>query len=335
MNGTGTQADPYQVTTVEEFVNVINNLGNSNSYAKLMNDIDFNNSDYINLDNTLRWKCKYFDGQNHKISNIYTDKGCCFNADSAAYELFIENLIIEAVVLNYDTNFCCLFITPNAYSTTFNNCDFRVKINDNNKTTSKFIARGGATNLRCTYFNNCIFNIDQYVNTGNNKYLFTSIWERFYFNYCEFNINLINLSTTFLDYETTDGTSSTLFYNSASGYGYTLKFCALFINIYNNIETGQDKVLIQLNNMDDAGSSTNGFQCYNSYIIIQSKGKYPTLVGITAGVTCTGTCFYDKDISGPLVYGDPSSHVTNLYGLTTAQCKDPEYLESIGFFIAY
>lgn len=71
MNGTGTQADPYQITTVEEFVKAISiGYSDSDTYAKLMNDIDFNNSDYINID-TLSWRCKYFDGQNHKISNIY------------------------------------------------------------------------------------------------------------------------------------------------------------------------------------------------------------------------------------------------------------------------
>ena len=77
------------------------------------------------------------------------------------------------------------------------------------------------------------------------------------------------------------------------------------------------------------------FKGYNSYIIIQSKGKYPVPIDINIGVTCTGTCFYDKELSGTLIYNESSLSKTNLYGLTTAQCKDPEYLESIGFFIAY
>ena len=43
------------------------------------------------------------------------------------------------------------------------------------------------------------------------------------------------------------------------------------------------------------------------------------------------TCFYDNDLMAGAVYDSREEISSIFYGLTTAQCKDPEYLTSIGF----
>lgn len=59
MNGTGTQADPYQVTTANEFVTAV---AKEDSYVKLMNDIDFNQGKYYNITSPIYIRCKELDG---------------------------------------------------------------------------------------------------------------------------------------------------------------------------------------------------------------------------------------------------------------------------------
>lgn len=331
MNGTGTQADPYQITTVEELVSVVTK-NDITVYAKLMNDIDFNNSDYINLDSMV-FRLKEFDGQNHKISNIYTDKGTCFEFGISYNTQVIKNVIIEAVVINYTNDYCCLFKHIGDYSCEFNNCDFRVKLNNNNKNVNgMFICKTLNSNKNFT-FNNCIFNIDTYLYDNVPRSIMGDVTNKsyvsYYFNYCEFNLNLISMCT--IDHTVATGSSSADFYSlfpgTNTGVKMEFKFCPIFINIYN---LGKDEcILAQIYGQYGA------FNLYNSYIIIQSKGKYPNATIKMANITCTATCFYDKELSGNFIFDESSLAIDNLYGLTTAQCKDPAYLESIGFFIAY
>lgn len=249
----------------------------------------------------------------------------------------IKNLIIEAVIINYDTLECCLFrgngCTGNK---TFNNCDFRVKLN-NNKSADRVFMGGSYSRLQYV-FNNCIFNLEHYLYNNVTKHIIVmQTHTDFIFNYCELNINLINLSNEFLQYSPSTSTTvnNVLFFNclnSAASTNFTFKFCPIFININNNIKPEDGYYLLRL-----YAGYQEMFIMHNSYIVVKSKGKYKVPILLEdSGITCSGTSFYDSDISGDLiVYGATSSTIDNLYGLTTAQCKDPAYLESIGFFIAY
>lgn len=333
MNGEGTQASPYQVTTADEFIEAIKQ---DNAYVEILNDLDFNNSKYWNIKTTtsvstnsstypehaFELKCSNINGNNFKISNIFMcDTNVLFLLYRSNTTVSIDNLIFEVIMLNYNKSYCSLFHTYiNAFKITFSNCDFRIKLNSVKDSQNLFTAGSNG----CSYnWVNCIFNIDCYiyVNITNNIF-FNNGSSTNIFRYCEFNINIIN------NKKTSFGTSVGYIFRSS----YTFYFCPIFINVYNNIEAANSQILMNIGNYLQRSILNN------SYIIVQSKGAYPAKIAFIDASNnkffdCNSTCFYDIDISTDLIYYKTSS-ITNLNGLTTEQCKDTSYLNSIGFFVA-
>ena len=140
MNGEGTQASPYQVTTADEFIEAIRQ---DNAYVEILNDLDFNNSKYWNIKTTtsvpasntiypehaFEFNCSNINGNNFKISNIFMcDTNALFLLYGGNTTVSIDNLIFEVIMLNYNKDHCSLFHTSSgAYKITFNSCDFRIK----------------------------------------------------------------------------------------------------------------------------------------------------------------------------------------------------------------
>lgn len=333
MNGEGTQASPYQVTTADEFIEAIQQ---DKAYVEILNDLDFNNSKYWNIKTTtsvpassstypehaFEFKCSNINGNNFKISNIFMcDTNILFLLYGGNTTVSIDNLIFEVIMLNYNKDYCSLFHThTNSFKITFSNCDFRIKLNSVKDSKNLFTGTSS-----CSYnWVNCIFNIDCYIyaNVYNNIFCNNSLsGNANIFRYCEFNINIINNKADLAGY----------IFNSS----YTFYFCPIFINIYNNIEAANSKVLMHFGNY-----STKSI-LNNSYIIVQSKGTYPAKIAFldqsynNRCFKCNSTCFYDIDVSTDLIYYNYTSYpIKNLNRLTTEQCKDASYLNSIGFFVA-
>ena len=107
--GTGTEADPYQITTVKElkwFANYVN-AGNTAAYAKLMNDIDLKSENWY--DYRIEDFAGTFDGNGKTIKNFYVadsgsaDQGGLFKSINGG---ILKNLVFEnaKAVSNYTTN---------------------------------------------------------------------------------------------------------------------------------------------------------------------------------------------------------------------------------------
>ena len=250
MNGEGTQASPYQVTTADEFIEAIKQ---DKAYVEILNDLDFNNSKYWNIKTTtsvpasnstypehaFEFNCSNINGNNFKISNIFMcDTNALFLLYGGNTTVSIDNLIFEVIMLNYNKAYCSLFHAhTNNFKITFSNCDFRIKFNNIKNSSYGLFS---ASNSKSSYnWINCIFNIDCYIYSGVSSGIFysdntnTSI-----FRYCEFNINIINNKKSFVGFDT-----GYIFKSS-----YTLYFCPIFINIYNNIEAANSKVLMYFGN---------------------------------------------------------------------------------------
>lgn len=328
MNGTGTQADPYQVTTADEFIEAI---AIADSYVKLMNDIDFNNSNYWNIKSIVtqypyafEFRCTYLDGQGFKITNVYmNDIGSLFSIYlPRVFTTDINNLVLEVIMINYNANSCAIFQTKSNYTINLLNCDFRIKYSNIKDCPGCLIS---AYPTYSTFnFINCIFNIDYYFYDNNNTtnlFYVGSNTPITTFKYCEFNINLKVNKSSFA------GVSNYLFRSKNEFY-----YCPIFINIYNNLEVDMTTTASKLTTL--VYTSTYDYtNFYNSYIVIQSKGEYPCRITLS-NMKCKSTCFYDKELSGSLIANESSLSITNLHGLTTEQCKDASYLNSIGFFVA-
>lgn len=68
MTGTGTQADPYIVTTWAEFVTATQTSG---AYIKQGADIDMNVQQPQGISQVVNMRCAEFDGNGHEIKNAY------------------------------------------------------------------------------------------------------------------------------------------------------------------------------------------------------------------------------------------------------------------------
>ena len=351
--GTGTQVDPYQVTTLYQLLECFE-IYNSEPgvsgqaldvYCKLMNDIDFNdypeywdcpeNMFYANNRRKLAhqdiWNSIHINGNNHGIYNIYTFNkinvfGFYSSGSSEQNHILISNCIIEAVVLYTITTNGVFgsFIATNtgAYSTSYNsgvyfdNCDMRIKYYRYASVTSY------SKLFNFTRFRNCIINIDLIVNgdtyaannTSREAILATYNTETSYYAhyYNEWNIKVIALA-------------GNQYYSIALFGGNMHYFSSFFIEF-----------LAKANYCDFAfnssGSSDNANGINNCYLVITNKHTtYKS--NITLNFKKYGINFYDSQVN-PGYITDSSSGNGQLYSLTTNQCKDAEYLESIGFIIA-
>ena len=250
----------------------------------------------------------------------------------------IKNLCIEILVLPYklksDYNNCIFFQRSNLDNgVIFLNCDFRIKVNGNNKNDYIKIFEincvTAASSIKSNItFRSCIFNIEA-RNCVFKLYSYRTgrAINNFIFDKCMINLKCINIQNS---------THNTMF----SAYNTYVEDCGIYI------ENNSDYPLFLCDYVYN-NSSTHYYYFGNSYIIYKSdsnKGLY-----LTNGSSTTASyldslfrtkCFYDKEISNGLLYEKSSSTVTiedkcsNMLALTTEQCKDAAYLASIGFGIS-
>jgi hypothetical protein len=346
-NGTGIQTDPYQVTTIEQLIecfdiyNKIDMGGFIHVYCKLMNDLDFNNSpQYWDCPSSLFYANNnvyygmddghiiYIDGNGFGIYNLYCfNKAHIFNFHmsnkSITNQIIMSNLTLEAIMIkSSNSDRCSLFASSNSVSyynsgIRVNNCDLRIKYYDYALHNDDEFLLG--TN---TQFTNCILNIDIVLNTqGYSKYygnLLTnsediSSGNRFRNFYNEWKIRVIMVSEPSSDY------------NNYSMFDRTAHlFSSFFIEL----------IAMKGNSWKIHTSyGSNRMSIVNCYFVIKNimtSSSYKATPIIY--VAKNGVNFYDATIADNIV--DSSAGGGSLLALTTAQCKDAEYLEQQGFIIA-
>ena len=347
-NGTGTQADPYQVTTIEQLVECFDIYNKTDAsrrdlhmYCKLMNDLDFNNSPQY-------WDCPaelfgaknmsymtsndhwvYIDGNGFGIYNLYNfNKAGIFTTTSSgsgwSNSIYINNCVLEVVVINSTgdrTNLAYENSSTYRGGIFFNNCDLRIKLYKYSGDTQY------SSLFRFTRFNNCILNIDIVINkqgfVGNPNSRTTILASREnidnsnYFRnfYNEWNIRIIFVSDA--------NTSS----NTASLFESTCHFfSSFFIEMIAVKDNFVNKVLFT--------SDTNGTNINNCYFVVKNTNTtYKASLLLPSRAYKNGVNFYDSQLADGQIT-DNSGGSGELLALTTAQCKDAEYLEQQGFIIA-
>lgn len=357
-NGAGTQANPYQVTTIAQLVecfDIYNNISVAKNadiyvYCKLMNDLDFN-------DNPQYWDCPqglftannnsysiynnhgiYIDGGGYGIYNMYVfNKNGIFNVGygSAGIGNFISisNCVIEAIVI-YSVSHTNLTAVHNANGgdtstvgynsgTRFNNCDLRIKLYRYRGEDSK------SSLFHYSKLTNCIINIDVVVNIDgftsnpNSRSAIVcsdSTTTGFYRNfYNEWNIRLILVSPI------TTNVKLSLF------EGFSNAFSSFFIEMIAIRDNLEDKIQLAPNG-SGTGYEVNLENCY--IVLKNTNNTYKANLVINDRVICYGVNFYDSQLSNGYLIDNSIKSKGELLALTTAQCKNAEYLEQHGFIIA-
>lgn len=318
MKGDGTQASPYEVTTVAEFYEAVADHKSESPYVKLMNDIDFNDYNYWNLKST-EINFTEFDGQNHVIKNIFFKDIDRLFYISTTYNISrtLKNTIFEVIKFDSTDYSCFIDFNPFKVENFIVNCEFRAKM---------FSYKSSARPLIMIYNNwrvlNCVFNIDYY----DGGYANIGIIQAYsvnntanvnpYIDNCEVNINLYI-------YKDTGGTSASAIkiFNgdtNSTFYAGIFRNIALFINTYCSSQTLKRPIYI-----------FNGGIVSNISVVLQNKGELDLYsFYYIFNSSLEGVNIYDKDILGSTTLAQSNS---NLKALTTEQMKDPEYLKSIGF----
>lgn len=344
MNGDGTKDNPYQVTTVAEFYEATrydseSTLLECKKYIKLMNDIDFNDYDYWNLD-THQMMFEEFDGQGHTIKNIYFKDlrlfeiyGNSSNIGTTNFTKTIKNVIFEFIKFDTKGESILLYMMSNYHYCYLINCEFRGKIfnsydGGSSGSTIPLINMGGKWKII-----NCTFNVDYYDNGYRNSgfliYLSGSSNMPCYVENCEFNVNFytcknyLSTPTLFDSYQYPSYVSNiSIFLNLICSYDITHDNSSATSSLFKN------KLIIF-----GAGSNTTYMNVRNASIVIRNKGPktFPRIDFGYNGLSSTikALCIYDKDVIGETDTNAASYSL--LQGLTTEQMKDPEYLNSIGF----
>lgn len=302
MQGTGSQADPYQITSVDELIEYAKT---DDVYLKIMNDIDFNNYSGWMLP-TIELRCFEIDGDGHSLNNIYIKNASLFNATDVGGPFTtrastFKNMTMEIIQIGNAPIFA-----GKEYSNQHQkwiqllDCDVRIK---SYPTNTIFILFNKSQSNDKVYFNirRSIINIDIYG--------------------CGSGIVLIDSQ------DDSYGTS-------------TIEYSEIQVNIYNgnNVDISPligriyiDNVAIFVN-MDKVNSNKNYTLLHqttltNSYIITKQDNLQVMSWLFGSSVSFLSTCFYNKDyLSLPAV--------TNLHALTTAECKSVSKLTELGFVVS-
>lgn len=303
MNGTGTQTDPFILKTAEDLY-AMEEAGGSGVYCRLDADIDLNSTEYAEKFKPIPVNWSYLDGAGHKIRNICNsdpmNRVSAFNVmisgNIEISGLMLENVVMQGTVIN-------LFYADTGISANISifDCAFVMKLNRTGTSVlSGSISSFHNSNIKMTFDLSVVAlsSIDQ-----RGCPLFSS--------------DTVKRTHIILDVLTHD-----------SG-GMNVYETALFrkVNMSDTWLTGKVTCDANIGSYTIYHMTDSNCDISNCYQAVKMSGvTYVYWSGSFGSV-----CFYDKELMGDASY-DSSGFKSDLFkGLTTEQCKDPEYLASIGF----
>jgi hypothetical protein len=292
MLGTGTQLDPYQITTVAEF----RSMNDSTAYFKLMNDLDVNDSEWATGWTEVTIAFKELDGDGHEIRNINQSGGSYAIYYDVKYQgsSKIKNVSFTNVTLNGVANFMYFSGTDN--------------ITGNRVWTLDGVSLSIACNNVTSIFNSDNINFHT-INITNSA---MTISGRLQTIGVVKAITVINNLMINLDNAIFYSTNNSHILGTASTSNRFNKIAILGTASFDHAKTSWFQY----------GYANQVFSCYIAVKIIGTIK--PTYFSDTPA----SVCFYDADL-----YGGSMTSKTKLHALTTAQCKNKDYLNSIGFVV--
>ena len=285
MIGTGTQLDPYQITTVAEF----RGMNNASAYFKLMNNLDVNDSEWASNWTQADIAFYSLDGDGHEIRNV--------NNAGSTYTLSITggNFITNINFANWVKDGGTSIINYTSTNATISQVKMSITVNN---ITSLFDIPTSSS-VRLIVENTSISLAGTIGSLGHISNLAALQWT---------NVAIKLNGVIFLGGKF----SSEYLINCGSSGAGTINKLSI---------TGSATI----NNQRDIA-----LRCYtvlSSYIALDMIDSPYLPLSFASGSAAT-TCFYDKDLMGETLTAQ-----TNVHALTTAQCKDKDYLNSIGFVV--
>lgn len=304
MRGNGTQASPYIITTAAELYSM-ETVGGSGVYFRLGADIDLNGTQWAEHFQPIPLNCAGFDGAGHSISNIYhtsvNDIAVMFTVKNNT-ELRVENILFYNVVLTGTA--VNLFAVESGES-----CD--IKLYD--CIFSAEIKRTAGDTLLPDL--NCLLHgsdIEMDIELCS-----FALKCDFSYPYSFFKGDKLQRTQVLLDMRlrrspNIDQEQGAVFYGTDAEDTWicgTLDFL---------------DILAGVRHFHISDRSAKFVNCYEAV-------GFTGLRSVYWSGSMLSPCFYDSSLLGNADMTSTRNRDPNLYGLTTAQCKDAVYLRSIGF----
>lgn len=306
MRGTGTQERPYIITTAEELYGM-KELGGEDAYFELGNDIDLNGTAYSESFEPIPLNCAVFDGKNFALRNIYKNAP---TADLCAFQtLFSGTVTVKNLLLDNTTLMglsVSLIKASGKISSTVNMYDCTILLNMKRTSTT--------TNSSSSISKTCVMH-------GENVVVNTEL--------CSISVNgdfaspfpFIRNGRVYRTHIDINYTMRMLYSSSVYDSAF---FSSVSVDdswISGRVKSTEKTTTAKIMHMSDTNAKFDNFYHIVTYEEIPSMNWYGRL----------NACFYDSDIIGSAECNGTEIYIKNFYALTTAQCKDAEYLKSIGF----
>lgn len=288
----GSSTNMYVIEDSYDFIYLMS-LGNSETHARLVNDIDMNeHSTYkrgIIDKSAFNNQSVRLYGDGHKIKNIV-----CMNCSKVVFVFYYMENCDFVNLVNINSVFP-IMVGSSLYSNIANGCNFGIYLNN-----SEFNPHG--------FFQDCTFNIKGKLRNG---YSVVDLSNSGYFRQSHINVDIqINADTLF---------------KPVSNSGYS----DIFVNSY---ITGKviNKYNGEAKWCDQASNTYQYFEPTSSYFAFEYEQVTPQEFEITTFHSCfvDGELFSKNGCT--VTFNRFSTDYSGAV-LTTAQAQDVDYLNSIGF----
>jgi hypothetical protein len=295
MLGTGTQLDPYQITTVAEF----RSMNDSTAYYKLMNDLDVNDSEWASNWTQATIACKQIDFNGYELRNINGANAFYTSADIEFYNPKLINIVLTGAD-------CCFCSTPSGIVVAFTGGGE----NNVGQLSMQFMGDRINNGLLATGVLQ-LTNIAGTINATSNSFD-KGLGRTISTTYAATSSLNVHLN---INWHVTNSTSGYILY----GRGSNCKSIKTMIIGKFSAGSGATQGDFKLFDFRDSSATS---QCYCAV-------EFDNISNVKfADSSPDTTCFYDAELAGITMTAQ-----TNVHALTTEQCKDKDYLNSIGFVV--
>lgn len=309
ISGTGTQADPYIVDSVAA---LLQKVQENSVYIKIAKDLDCYKED--TPWKKVYWNCKNVDGQNHKIDNIYAGNDCI--------QLNANNMLIEKIIFNITCDSLSesprIFLASNYYSSgSINSCRINLTLENTkddvyafyierdwiylNNCKIKVALKGKIATFTLIYasMQNYVRNSEILVYTDDSAIIDEmNILKRVNIERCRVRIEVPECNRCHIIYSNGQISSSYFIGNIGTDEPLFNNTYYTIQNSYIALKNHKSKVNISTNS--PTSDRTTAYNAINTFINAEDTNIVP---------------------------------VGSFIGLTEAQCKDPDYLNSIRWYV--
>ncbi len=299
MLGSGTQANPYQITTLDDFYE----MDDEDCYYKLMNDLDCSTyGDGLWYEHLFF--VKELDGNGHALKNM-----SFFPAGSnrsiltiISTQATVKNLKIRNCIVHTSQSMATgLFESGTSSVITYENCDFEICLNDAGGYLPRLFGKAPKNHV-----------------LKNTTLSLQAVTQRF----LGLNVGTIQYCNFYIDWRALSYWTGGMFSTQAGTVPCVLS------SVRGRLSAPADA---QVYSGDSAAMVLFGSpqQCF---VALETE-NIPSiaLCGTSSSSQVTGMVLYDSQLAPDTAF---TARAGEILGLPTAKCKDKNYLNSVGFVVA-